>query len=301
MSLISIFLSACDQAEMSRAKAKLKKIISVVFEDDKVKPPQKEAQVDQKKSQDLLNSKRAKKAKENSELLREVFEVVYMQVPENPAEFGDWVDTLNQGASFEGVYNGFTHSSRYRKFESTHPGASPTALKVFSAELAYFAAQLETPTQFDKDSANPLPLPVEPKGDLDKQEMGDGVDVLDFSQKNKVDNQKKNNKKIPQEQLKEKYISLFVGASIFTLKRVLADEALKVMEYKSEYPEKFALWYSLWAVRMAEYEIDFGLKQRHSRDDNFHYKWALKADSDRLKWEVLNRVHRILNESNQPK
>src|SRR4051794_2753949 len=50
----------------------------------------------------------AQASKANSELLHEVYLVVLMQEPADRSAFGGLVDVLNQGASFEGVYNGFT-------------------------------------------------------------------------------------------------------------------------------------------------------------------------------------------------
>src|SRR5690348_3117978 len=49
----------------------------------------------------------AELSKANSELLHEVFTVVFGQEPADKALFGSYVDSLNQGASLEGVYNGF--------------------------------------------------------------------------------------------------------------------------------------------------------------------------------------------------
>lgn len=63
----------------------------------------------------------AKKAKANSEIFHEMFVVVFMREPKDRSEFGNWVDTLNQGASLEGVYNGLTHSEEYRRLEKPLP------------------------------------------------------------------------------------------------------------------------------------------------------------------------------------
>src|SRR4051794_9299896 len=80
---------------------------------------------------DEFSSLSAKNAKANAEILHEIFQVVFMHEPENHAEFGNWVDTLNQGASLEGVYNGLTHSSSYRQLEEEKQGASAEAVRVF--------------------------------------------------------------------------------------------------------------------------------------------------------------------------
>jgi hypothetical protein len=93
----------------------------------------------------------------------------------------------------------------------------------------------------------------------------------------------------------------YVGASIYTLKRVLGDEALLLVASKNEFRERLAFWYSKWVVRMTQRNIDFGLALRNKPDEAFHYKWALNTSEDRIKWEILNRLHRVLNEVNQQK
>ena len=206
-----------------------------------------------------IDSPSARNAKANAELLQEVLRVVFIQDPKDRSQFGNLVDTLNQGASFEGLYNGFTHSTEYRKLEMAHAGASPEALKAFGEEFAWLETELPSPSEA---SGSP------------------NVDVASLS---------------------DKYSRQFVGTSIFTLKRVLGDEALKVMTVKKEYPEKMALWYSHWVVRLAGRGVDFGIPLRNQADERFHYNWALGATEDRIKWEVLNRIHRVLNEANQPK
>jgi hypothetical protein len=101
--------------------------------------------------------------------------------------------------------------------------------------------------------------------------------------------------------LAAKYLTQFIGASIFTLKRVAGDEALKVIGSKSQFREKLAMWYSKWVVRIAQRNVDFGISLRNKSDEAFHYKWAVESPEDRVKWEVLNRLHRVLNDANKQK
>lgn len=231
----------------------------------------------------------AKNAKANAEILREMLQVIMDREPKDHAEFGNWVDTLNQGASLEGVYNGLTHSADYRKMEVTHPGATIDALKLFGEELAYLEIELPVATQFDSLSASPLPLSGAAEQVPQKVMEIDQVVVTEAKQDIRP--------------LAEKYSKTFVGASNFTLKRVLGDEALKVIAKKLEYREKLALWYSKWAVRTNQRGIDFGISLRNKSDEAFHYKWVLdtvaSGREDRIKWEVLNRLHRLLNEANK--
>lgn len=228
----------------------------------------------------------ARLSKMNSELLREVYLTVLLQDSPDRAEFGSLVDTLNQGASFEGVYNGFTHSARYREYEMRKKGASAAALRVFSEELAILELELPEPTQFDETSAQPLRRPDFPTG----EERPSFDAPMRAAPSPKAPDPKA---------LAELYARQFVGASIFTLKRVIGDEVFKVMATKREYREKLALWYARWVVRVAnERRVDYGLPLRNLADEKFHYKWALDASVDRIQWEILNRLHRILNQAN---
>ncbi|MGK5082413.1 hypothetical protein WDW37_03830 [Bdellovibrionota bacterium FG-1] len=215
----------------------------------------------------ILGSPNAKMAKANAELLQEVYRIVFMHDPKDRSEFGSLVDSLNQGASFEGIYNGFVHSTEYRKVEMTNTGSSPEALKLFGEELALLEMELPKPIEFDSS-----------QGEVNRAaEVNGSATPVDAKA------------------LADRYTKQFVGASIYTLKRILGDEALRVMSVKREYPEKMAHWYSQWVIHMVSRGVDFGVSLRNSPDEQFHYKWALSASEDRVKWEVLNRLHRLIN------
>jgi len=236
-------------------------------------------------------------AKANSEILHEMLQVVFMREPKNRAEFGNWADTLNQGASLEGVYNGLTHSAEYRKLEVANAGASPKALNVFVQELAILELELPEITEFDATSAAPLPI-------LGNAEVTNPTEVIEFKKRrnSNTPDSARNSQKPSSLFLAEKYAKVFVGASIFTLKRVISDEALKVIDSKSQYRQKFAFWYSKWVVHMTQRNVDFGIPLRNKPDEAFHFKWAMQSatqsSDDRIKWEVLNRLHRVLNDAN---
>lgn len=233
------------------------------------------------------NSELLARLKANSELLREMMKVVYDREPKDPAEFGTYLNALNQGASLEGVYNGFTHSSVYRKYEIGNPGHSQEALKFFSEELAAIQGELKTPSTFSEKAARPLAVPVQPGIDPGSSTSGDTPNASSV-------------KKDRKEQIEE-YAKKFKDASIYTLKRVLADEVLKLIDEKAATPELLAAWYGSWVVRMSGRKVDFGLDLRNRPDESFHRQFALKAPRDRLQWETLNRVHRIFNEANRKK
>jgi hypothetical protein len=257
-----------------------------------------------------FSSEAAKQSKANAELLQEMFRVVFMREPKDRSEFGSYVDSLNQGASLEGIYNGFTHSSEYRKIEMANTNASPEALKLFARELAALQAELPEVTPFDERSGQALAMPVQvgvdPAPVTGGQSAGDGVNVIEYGKKEEPMAAAKppgqaSPAPVNVQALSEKYATLFVGSSIYTLKRVLGDEALKVVGAKKQFKDKLALWYSKFAVRTATMGVDFGISQRSLTNEDFHFKWAFSANEDRVSWEILNRLHRLLNEANRQK
>lgn len=201
-----------------------------------------------------------KKLYESSQLLHEMFQVVLLREPYGPEEFGIYVNTLSQGGSLEGIYNGIVNSDQYHKLESTPAPAYPATVKLF--------AQLISPLQKElaKTAIHPTDLGANPPFDV------------------------------------AQYEKLYAKASFFELKRFLGDEAMKVVEAKlgkGDSREELAQWYSNWVVQMTGQMVDFGIPLRNRPDQAFHHDWvmSLNADvvSDRVIWEVLNRVHRTLN------
>jgi hypothetical protein len=94
--------------------------------------------------------------------------------------------------------------------------------------------------------------------------------------------------------------STFQKASVFTLKRVLGDEALRVIAMKESSPQALHQWYARWVVRVLAHKVDFGVSVRHKPEEKWHLEWAARNSSDRLRWEVLTRVQRILNAGGVP-
>src|SRR5690606_13285331 len=105
---------------------------------------------------------------------------------------------------------------------------------VFGEELARLELELPSPTQFDTTTMLPIPQ-MKVSGNTSED------------QKTKIDSKV----------LADQYSRQFVAASIFTLKRVISDEALRVLSSKSSYPEKLALWYSKWVVELTQRNVDF--------------------------------------------
>jgi len=227
----------------------------------------------------------AKRAQQNAEFLQEMFRVVLLKEPQASPEFSGLLDSLNQGATFEGVYNGLTHSSAYRDVETASPSASPETLKAFSEELAALELELKERTLFDSRSGKPLARMEQPTG----QESGDlpaGVSAEAMAPQRAA---------ATAPALSAEYMKVFVGASTYTLKRVLGDEAIKLISVKGAGRADLVEWYVKFVTRLADRKVDFGLDLRNKVDLDFHRNWAMTASVDKLQWEVLNRLHRVLN------
>ncbi len=234
-------------------------------------------------------SERAQKAKVNTEVLYELYQVVTQSPPQSRDEFSGLVDALNQGASIEGVYNGFVFSSSYRNLEKNSSELKPEALIAFAKEVALLRAELPEPDDLSEKDAEPLAVPVNPGSEV---EVSPRVVVFD---------QKSNKTSYDARVMSLRYAKIFSDSSIFTLKRLLGKEILAVIDAKKSDPEKLASWYSKWVVHMNKYKIDYGLQLRNISDEKFHHDWVMKASRDMLVWEVLNRVHRLMNELNRGK
>ncbi|MBI4924654.1 MAG: hypothetical protein HY843_01905 [Bdellovibrio sp.] len=213
-------------------------------------------------------------------LLKEIYFVIYQKELKNVQEFLDYQNILMQGASLEGVYNGLTHSSRFRKLEVEHKTTKAIVVKIFADELWNLENELSVKTVFNKTHALPLARPIDPA-------LFSGTEnELQFEEKTSP-------------QTKTEYFKLFFNASIFTLKRVIGDEALKVIASKENSKENLAAWYGRWTIKLTQYKVSFGCELRDTGSELFHRKWAQNVSVDILRWEVLNRLHRLLNEKNR--
>jgi hypothetical protein len=187
---------------------------------------------------------------------------------------------LNQGGTLEGVFNGFAHSADFRQLETATPGTTPAALRAFAEELNAIESELPVRTAFTRESARPLAPVVAPDRIRPRAARARPAPAASASPERWVTD----------------YVTTFAGASRFTLKRVLADEALKLIDFKrSIAPETLAEWYGNWVARICGRGVDFGLELRNKADAPFHRAWARTAAPDRLTWEVLNRLLRVIN------
>lgn len=202
-------------------------------------------------------------AKRHAELLHEIWVVALRREPESPQLFAALLQSLQQGASLEGVYNGLVHSRDYREQAEAEARASAAVLNAFAEEWSWLRAEREAEAKNQVEAESAV-----------------------------------------REEWRKRALEAYAPASLGTLKRELGDEALLLIEAKRKRPERLAHWYSRWVVRMAGRKVPFGLATRERADANFHYAWALEDPQDLrqdlLAWEVLNRLHRVLNAAANP-
>jgi len=241
----------------------------------------------------------ATKAKANAEILQEIYRVVLVQNPRSPADFGNWVDSLNQGASLEGVYAGFTRSQFQRSREKDNKTtASPRATRAFAVRLARLLLEFpEVPELADSDAQPMAEMVIGTEGAPDRaSEMKLAATEQAFKPFVKAIETPRS--KIEFDVLANRLTVQFSGASIFTQKRVLGEWGLRVIQLRrDESAERLRDWYADFAAAMASEKVDFGLDQRNDASREFHRKWADRASDDQIRWEVLNRLHRVLNQA----
>jgi hypothetical protein len=232
-------------------------------------------------------SAEATAVKANAELLAEMFQVVFNKKEvDDPSLYTSLLPSLNQGASLEGIYRGLVMGSRYRVWESKAKAASPNAIKFFAMEMGELQDGMKSPSQFTKETAKLAPSIDYPEGADNTPESLTFGDQKDSNQEDV---------KKTKQQITEEILQNFIGATPFTLKRILSDEALKKMDEMKDSPNDQAQWYAALVVRLSVAKTDFGLPQRNSDDFDFHSRFAKTMSLDRVKWEVLNRYHRIIN------
>ena len=209
----------------------------------------------------------------NADFIREAFRVVLLRDLRSRDEFDKYTNVMDQGGHYEAIYNGLVYAAEYREKEK---GVSPvSSLKAY----AQIMAQITLDQKYD-------PLKVHQAEEAEaaagtKSETGEVT---------------------PPQPSEAERIALIgtierdaITQSTFWMKRRLGEEILKTIDLKKEYKEKLATWYARFTVFMNKRGVDFGLPQRNKPEEYFHYKWALDADEDRLKWECLNRAHKTIN------
>ena len=242
----------------------------------------------------------------SAEMITEMFQVIFQKTEiEDKALYSSLVSTLEQGASLEGIYNGLVFGPRYRLLESKAKAASPESIKFFAKELTEVQKGMMSPTVFTNELTklvpsinNPMAHAHNTLGVLGKaQEKATPIPTpppLPTTLSSPADAVAK-----APTQTVEEMLNNFIGVTPFTLKRMLCDEAMKKIDELKNSPTELAQWYAGVAVRMSGYNVEFGLPARNSSDFDSYVPVAKTMSPDQMKWEVLNRYQRVMNQLNQ--
>jgi hypothetical protein len=219
-------------------------------------------------------------AKGRREILAEMLRVVFdTSEVENDEFFEGLLSSLNQGASIEGIYRGLIQGQRYRSLETGATGADPAQIRFFAAELALLQESMKNPTRLDTKESRGVPTIEFPDGDTASAvTSGPESDVP-----------------LKKGELESRLTRDFIGASPYTLKRILGNEALKKIDELKESRADMAQWYAATVLRLVKRGVDFGVPLRNSDDFGMHLRFAETVSPDRVIWEVLNRYHRCIN------
>jgi hypothetical protein len=281
--LCLVFATACDPINDSK---NFLVDVGILKIDHKPLPNEVKDEMNKASTGDAPKLSAGELAKENSEILAEMMKVIFDEKDiDNKTDFGNLVHTLNQGASLEGIYRGIVMGSRYRALETKAQAASPAELKAFAVEMAELQDSMKNPSVFTSDDAKKAP----------SIEFPDGSGVSDPMVPSAHEGSQEVTKKRDKTEVRNELLEIFIGASGYTLKRTMGDEALKKIDEVKSDPGDLGNWYAKFVLRMCDAHVDFGLELRNKPDFDLHFKFAEKMAIDRVKWEVLNRYHRYLN------
>ena len=224
-------------------------------------------------------------AKANREILAEMIRVVFDTNEVADDEFFQGLlSSFNQGASIEGIYRGLIQGQRYRALESGSLGAGPAQIRFLATELARIQEAMREPTRLDTPQSRALPSIEFPEDEA-------GVESLAPEQDRPRDSAGPRKKG----EIENDLMRNFIGASPYTLKRILGDEVLRKLDEMKKAPADRAQWYAGTVLHLRERGVDFGLPLRNSSDFGLHLRFAETVSADRVIWEVLNRYHRVIN------
>lgn len=205
----------------------------------------------------------------NAAFIHELYKVVLQREVRSEEEFQKNMHVMDQGAHFEGIYNGLVHSSEYKSLEKGV--ASVSAVKVYADLMTQVLLdQKYDPLKIVKPETKPLLIAGEEIKPPQPTEL-------------------------ERESLKAEIERDAITKPFYALKRRLGEEVIKTIELKREYREKMATWYGRFTVSLNKRGVDFGVPERNKLDEYPYYKWALDAAEDRVRWECLNRVHVLMN------
>ena len=214
------------------------------------------------------------------EIFQEMIQDVFETKLKDQEVYESYLGSFSQGASLEGVYNGLTHSAQYRELEKKSPLANPATLQFFSEQMSFIQKQIKTPIELSSTMAHPLAEVSYPTG------QEDALPVIPVEKKSRLKSKVDDVAEIS---------ALFKNSSFLTLKRILGDAVIRLFNESAEDPLILSKLYGEWSAELAGKNVDFGLELRNQPNPEFHTTWAKANPLDRVLWETLNRIHRVMN------
>jgi len=84
--------------------------------------------------------------------------------------------------------------------------------------------------------------------------------------------------------------------NLWSLKRIIVDKTLDIMDALAEKPEDLYAWYAVLSNEMAvKYPGAWTSEARKKEYDLYHYKWAQSVPFQHIKSEVIIKLHRLMN------
>jgi len=213
------------------------------------------------------------------EVVPEMYRVLLRKNPP-PQDYEGWVEVLTQGASLEGVYRGLVTSSGYRSLETRGPKISLSSLEYWVRDwkksASFFRACGDRiPSLIWSDrlaQASPL-FPSDPQPVISQEGKPPGINSS-F----------------------QEWVEFFSETSVATFARVMTNLYLRGSQ---ECPQSSRMdWYGPWAADVArrarERHINLGHELRLRDSAEFHRVWAGQMTLDRVHWEMVNKINRLL-------
>ena len=192
----------------------------------------------------------------NRRFIKDIYREVFARSLHDKLIYENWMNVLTQGASVEGVYRGLVLSVEYQKMEK---GRVPRAALDFFAEEVV-RLQYE---KFEKRYQNRTGKKLVP------------IEIIKLG--------------------KKELMKQYAGAPLFSLKRVLGEAMLSRLSALQEDRDARSRWYAEIVSRWSNLGVEFNYVTRNSKNYKLHKDWAHWNSLGRIQWEILYRVHCIMN------
>lgn len=89
--------------------------------------------------------------------------------------------------------------------------------------------------------------------------------------------------------------------NLWSLKRLLAEKCLELLDVLADKPEDLYSWYAVFSSELArDHPVAWVSDTRKKTSDIYHYNWAKSVPFQHIKSEVVIKLHTVMNYLNQP-